>query len=180
MAFANKRNILIAASTVAAMAAACGSNNSDLFPVQKGDGGSSDDGPVGKFSTGEAAAYSPDSFAGCAAITEQAKELPLDLYLMLDTSGSMDDLVAAQKSKWSAVQSALTDFVNDPASAGIGIGLQYFPLTQAGLPASCTASTQCGAADSCLVKACNVNSTSVYICDSNADCPGVACVAVGE
>jgi hypothetical protein len=118
----------------------------------------------------------------CAASTEQAKELPLDLYFMIDTSGSMDDLVAPLKSKWDSVSAAMTAFVQDPASAGIGVGLQYFPLTQKGLPASCTASSQCGADGPCFFKACDFNvETSVIPCDSSADCPlHEACNPIGN
>ena len=190
MAAPGKNRFFAAAVIAAAVAAACGSNNPDLLPG-KGDGGSSggssssggsgaDDGSApGTF--GGDAAFSPDAFAQCASSTQQAKELPLDLYLMLDTSGSMDDLVANQKSKWNAVVSAMTAFLNDPASAGIGVGLQYFPLTQAGVPTSCTASSQCGAAAPCFLKACNVpNTTRVYPCDTDADCPGIyVCTQIG-
>ncbi len=188
MAAPGKKSLFIAAATAAGVAAACGSNNPDLFPgaggkgADGGQGASSggDDGGAGTFTTVTDAGFAPDAFTGCAADTEQAKELPLDLYLMLDTSGSMDDLVAAQKSKWTSVVSAMTAFLNDPASAGIGVGLQYFPLTQAGVPASCTASSQCGAAAPCFLHACNVASTTVYPCDTSADCPGRAtCETIG-
>ena len=192
---ARKRSVFFAAAIAAGLVAACGSNNPDLFhPDASGGGGgqggggsgeagetADDGGSGGTFTTVTDAAFSLDSFAGCASTTEQAKELPLDLYLMLDTSGSMDDLVAAQKSKWNAVVTALTAFVNDPASAGIGVGLQYFPLTQTGLPTSCTMSSQCGAAGPCFFNACAVTGAAVYPCDTSADCPGNAkCTPIGQ
>jgi Mg-chelatase subunit ChlD len=202
MAAPGKNRFFAAAVIAAAVAAACGSNP-DLLPGgSKGDGGSSggssssggsggDDGSApGTF--GGDAAFSPDAFAQCASSTQQAKELPLDLYLMLDSSGSMADLVANQKSKWNAVVSALTAFLNDPASAGIGVGLQYFPLTQAGVPTSCTASSQCGAAGPCFLSACGVTTPvsptqteiqlidPITLCDTNANCPRPStCLAVG-
>jgi hypothetical protein len=111
-----------------------------------------------------------DAFVGCATTTQKATAVPLDLYFMLDTSGSMDDLVAAGQSKWSAVVAAMTAFVQDPASAGIGMGLQYFPLVAAGVPASCTSDAQCGSAAPCAQNLCtNINQT--VFCSSNADCP---------
>ena len=192
MAAPGKNRFFAAAVIAAAVAAACGSNNPDLLPGVKGDGGSSggssssggsggDDGSApGTF--GGDAAFSPDAFAACASSTQQAKELPLDLYLMLDTSGSMDDLVADQKSKWNAVVSAMTAFLNDPASAGIGVGLQYFPLTQAGVPTSCTASSQCGAAGPCFFNACAVTGLLAPIirCNANNPCPANStCSAAG-
>jgi hypothetical protein len=121
-----------------------------------------------------------DAFLACASATVRAQNLPLDLFFMLDSSGSMDDLVAAQTSKWTAVTSAMSGFVDDPASAGIGVGLQYFPLRQAGVPASCTSSDQCGDAGPCFLNVCAVTGSSLVPCDTSADCSGhVSCVGVG-
>jgi Mg-chelatase subunit ChlD len=57
----------------------------------------------------------------CAAETQKAEPVPLDLYIMLDRSGSM------QGSKWSSTVTAINAFVNDSQSAGIGVGLDFFP-----------------------------------------------------
>lgn len=118
-----------------------------------------------------------DAFVGCAATTVQAKLLPLDLYFILDTSFSMDDLVSSGRSKWQAVTAAITTFVNDPASAGLGVGLQYFPGTAPGVPASCKSSTQCGAAGPCVLKTCQAPTNQVIACDTNSDC--VLCDSTG-
>jgi hypothetical protein len=123
-----------------------------------------------------------DSFVGCASTSQQAKELPLDLAFMLDTSGSMNDLAAAHTSKWSAVVSAMNAFVTDPASAGIGVGLQYFPLVQAGVPSSCTSGTQCGSAGPCALGACLPLQPNggVLGCDDVTGCPkGQSCYKIG-
>jgi hypothetical protein len=61
-------------------------------------------------------------FAGCAEAEEQAQLLPLDLYVMLDQSGSM------LGPKWTAVTQALDTFVQDNTASDLGLGLQYFPL----------------------------------------------------
>ena len=83
--------------------------------------------------------------AACAMNSRKADQIPLDMYLMLDSSGSMTDFIADGKTtKWAAVQKALVAFVNDPDSAGLGVGLQYFPLTQPGAPEVCFASSECG------------------------------------
>jgi len=119
-----------------------------------------------------------DAFVGCAATTVQAKLLPLDLYFLLDTSDSMDDLVSAGRSKWQAVTAAMTTFINDPASAGLGVGVQYFPGTAPGVPASCTSSAQCGSAGPCVLKICAAPTAQVFPCDTNADC--VLCDANGR
>lgn len=171
---------------------ACGTDDSHLF-TDAGAKGSNDggSGPVidqpGADAGGGGQVFGPadanlsaDAFVGCATDTEVAKQLPLDLYFMLDSSGSMSDLAGAQQSKWSDVVTAMTAFVKDSASAGIGVGLQYFPLTQSGVPASCTSSAQCGNAGPCLLNACDFSAfMSVVPCDTRADCQGYACNPVG-
>ena len=73
--------------------------------------------------------------AKCAEQSIQAERRPLDIYIMLDSSGSMTSTLADKKTtKWSAVSSALQSFLSDPSSAGLGVGLQYFPLVTAGIP----------------------------------------------
>jgi hypothetical protein len=61
----------------------------------------------------------------CAAAFTQAERLPLDMFIMLDQSGSMAE---GTPQKWNAIKSALTRFAQSPESAGFGIGIQYFPL----------------------------------------------------
>ncbi|MEB2313017.1 MAG: VWA domain-containing protein [Sorangiineae bacterium] len=59
----------------------------------------------------------------CALSHNDGKQSPLDMYIMLDRSGSM------QGERWTAVTQALKDFVStSPATDGIGVGLQFFPL----------------------------------------------------
>lgn len=81
---------------------------------------------------------------GCAGEDFVAEKVPLDIYLMLDQSGSMGD-----GNKWTSVVSAITSFVQDPSTAGVGVGIQYFPLPS---DANCT----------------------VIQCNSDADC-GAGC-----
>jgi hypothetical protein len=122
----------------------------------------------------------------CAGETSTAQQIPLDIYLMLDSSGSMTDTTGANGSgptKWSAVTQALTAFFADPQSAGLGVGLQHFPLTAAGVPASCTSSQQCpGSTGPCLLKVCS-GLSSIVPCSKNSDCfaqGSVSCVALGQ
>jgi len=63
-----------------------------------------------------------DEDAACAKSSAEAKLLPLDMVILLDRSGSM-----AQDNKWVGATAAIETFVNDPASAGIGVGLEFFP-----------------------------------------------------
>jgi hypothetical protein len=74
------------------------------------------------------------SGGGCAGKATKAMEIPLDIFIMLDKSGSMSETVAGGATKWSAVTSAISAFVNQPAASGIGVGIQYFGLLP---PGSC-------------------------------------------
>ncbi|HEY3594268.1 MAG TPA: hypothetical protein VGL13_10340, partial [Polyangiaceae bacterium] len=114
--------------------------------------------------------------ASCAAESHQGQQLPLDLYIMLDSSGSMLETLTptTTTTKWDAVRSALGSFLNDPASAGLGVGIQYFPLVQPNVSEICdptTQATDCGQFGPCdVLNACN-NTTTVTGCNTVADCP---------
>jgi len=109
----------------------------------------------------------------CAGQTSKAETVPLDMYLMLDKSGSMLEgtgMGGQGVSKWDAVTQALEAFFNDPQSAGLGVGLQYFPRSYPGVPDSCTSSAQCGSYGPCLLKSCSGQGT-LAPCESSFDCP---------
>jgi Mg-chelatase subunit ChlD len=65
--------------------------------------------------------------AACAATSAEASLVPLDIVILLDRSGSMSG------SKWNGSVAALTNFVSDPASTGINVGIVYFPHTIVGV-----------------------------------------------
>src|SRR6185369_4549274 len=66
----------------------------------------------------------------CSEQVHAAMPVPVDLLLLVDASSSMLDPVAGGATKHALVRDALVAFVSDPRSAGLGIGLQYFPLPQ--------------------------------------------------
>jgi hypothetical protein len=136
--------------------------------------GSGDGGPagvIGGASLGDAA---------CAAHSQVAQRLPMDLYMMMDSSGSMTELTANGTTKWDAVRSAMTSFLQDPQSAGLGVGLQYFPLLRAGVPDTCSTDATCNGQGPCnIARACN-SPTNAVACNTNADCTGgITCELVG-
>ena len=90
----------------------------------------------------------------CVAETTMAEPTPLDMYIMLDISGSMLDMAAGGQQKWTAIKSALSSFLGDPASAGISVGIQYYPLRKPGVPATCTSDAECGVGGPCFLKWC--------------------------
>jgi hypothetical protein len=107
--------------------------------------------------------------ATCGHDDYDGMPVPLDIYVMLDRSSSMLDQVNGS-TKWDAVRNALTTFITDPASDGIGIGLQFFPQHDPNVPNSCTTSTECGTNNLCLRNFCQNAGPKIYICDTNNDC----------
>jgi hypothetical protein len=119
----------------------------------------------------------------CASATQKAQQVPLDLYFMIDSSGSMADTTANGQTKWAAVVGAMRAFLEDPQSAGLGVGVQYFPLVNASVPDSCNANGDCGSSGGAcaVITTCSQpTSGTVTPCASNADCRGQGtCVRLG-
>ena len=72
----------------------------------------------------------------CAGDPYEAKLLPLDMFIMMDKSGSMAG------SRWSSVKQAVNDFVSQPVEGHVGVGLGLFPGKEA--DKSCSSNGQCG------------------------------------
>jgi hypothetical protein len=110
--------------------------------------------------------------AACASESHQGQQVPLDLYMMLDSSGSMTETLSDNvTTKWDAVRAALRSFLNDPASSGLGVGLQYFPLVQPNARETCdptTQTTDCGQFGPCDV--INTCTTATVNCRRDSDC----------
>lgn len=110
------------------------------------DAGSGDDADGGDIIVGQpdTGTVQPKVDAGsqtCAAERTSAQQLPLDMFLMLDQSGSMvQDKVANGSTKWAAVTAALSSFFSQSNLSGTSVGIQYFPLKSA---------TACSAYDNC-------------------------------
>ena len=183
-----------ASCLVALLAPACGNSSSSNVDGAPGDGtggsgkagsqGTAADGPdLGNVAGDGAGSDSPDDIGEeCAGDLIEAKHIPLDMYVMLDVSGSMLELSEgnAAVTKWQAVSSALSEFVQDDASAGVGMGLQIFPIRHPDAPAGCTSSAQCGNFGPCFRKLCEAQ-PGIVICDRKQDCGllGGACVDFG-
>lgn len=125
----------------------------------------------------------------CAEEAVGAELLPLDLVLVLDASGSMRIIIDG-KTRWTWVSEAITAFVRDPGSAGMGVGLQVFPFTILAKP--CTKDEDCGTVSPGQP---NYWCTQPYVCadpavplamarpcdPNDAFCPmGVKCVQAGK
>jgi hypothetical protein len=65
----------------------------------------------------------------CVGLTVAAEPYPLDMYVMMDQSGSMSaPLGFTMKTQWVAIKDAFVNFLNASPSTGLSMGIQYFPL----------------------------------------------------
>jgi len=130
------RNVLLFG--VSAWTAACSDptqivtapSESDGAAGSAGDGSGSGGGPDASLDAVVLPESStPDSigFDACAQSTVPVEFLPLDIVVLRDKSGSM------YGARWTAVSGALKDFVALQQAQDLGVGLQYFPLSGAGV-----------------------------------------------
>lgn len=116
---------------------ACGSE-ADEAPSSGGSGGGSGSGGLVGFGstsgsggglndTGVNDVIDPDG--GCFYTSEQGTATPLHLFIAMDKSSSMLGF------KWDAAKAGLTAFVKDQASAGVYVGLKFFPRAPDATPA---------------------------------------------
>jgi hypothetical protein len=102
---------------------------------------------TGDFSTTMSSTGEGGVGGGCIGVSSKAEPIPLDIFIMLDQSGSMLQDAGNQLTKWQTVKQALTTFVFDPASEGIGIGLHYFGMPATAMPGCyaipCTSDADC-------------------------------------
>jgi len=131
-----------------------GSGGTTIVDPGGSGGGSSTDGSGGFTSTGGGTSTigNPDGVYGTGEVCEglpfdgsepapdcmgeayEAEALPINLYIMMDRSVSMlrdlaglsDDPAPPGESRWDGVSQAIREFANDPQSAGVGVGIQFF------------------------------------------------------
>lgn len=146
------------------------------------DGGSPEDHPApvdrvtqDRMATVTDTSTTPDD-GGCANQSSGAQAVPIDLYVMMDSSKSMLDTTNSGVVKWKAIQDAMTAFFTDNQSKGIGVALKYFPDVQ-NAPETCTVDGDCGSFGpcdfrrSCVTKNTMTNSvTTQSLCTDNTGC----------
>jgi hypothetical protein len=89
---------------------------------------------------------------GCAS-SRALDRAALDIYVLFDASLSMNDATNGG-TKWEVIKAALTEFVQSPTSAGLQIGLGYFPFAPpAQAPTTCQQDSDCGQYGPCLADA---------------------------
>jgi hypothetical protein len=69
----------------------------------------------------------------CAGEVATAVPIPLDMFIMLDQSTSMNEtLPNSTQTRWQAVTSAIVNFLNTPQATQLGVGIGYFGLPAVG------------------------------------------------
>jgi hypothetical protein len=69
----------------------------------------------------------------CQGVSLEAEAVPVDLFIMMDRSQSMGNLVEGSSgTRWQALRDAVQGFVEDPAAANVRMGLGFFSLTGTG------------------------------------------------
>jgi hypothetical protein len=104
----------------------------------------------------------------CAEEKHAAVRVPLDVFFLLDASNSMND-PAGNRTKYQVVRGALNAFFADPRSAGLGVGLTFFPSVK-----TCQKNADCPA-DGLAPGRCVV--TPDGACISGASTIGLGCGA---
>jgi len=148
------------------IALACGSND-DESKVGGGTGatGNTNSGTAatGNINTGNGSttgngsggAGSVDQGNACTSTSADGQAIPVDLFFMVDTTGSMNcpvpdngmqcDMVngppATGESRWTVVSAALKAFIADPQNQTLGVGLRFFPDGNGNTGSACNAAT---------------------------------------
>ncbi len=145
------RSWLTWGSTVLVLAVACGGGSENGpsqfgFPTTGSGGTSPTGGPATGTATGTGAGsggvrstgagagleeitsvVAPPESEVCAKDQALADVSPLDIYILQDRSLSMDDKTSSGETKWSVITKALQSFLSDPASAGLQVGIGFYP-----------------------------------------------------
>jgi hypothetical protein len=66
----------------------------------------------------------------CSAESREGQRVPVDMYFLVDSSSSMADLVRGG-TRWTAVSTALVEFLRDPTNEDLGVALGYLPYVSA-------------------------------------------------
>ncbi len=119
----------------------------------------------------------------CVVFNSVAALAPADLFMMLDTSGSMAFQLDNGDTKWNAVTGALGTFFADGDSAGMDASLSFFPIVDNGIAAYCNGDFECGAPNSCFPR--KVCPNALRGCFEDSDCanfgfPGETCQRLGR
>jgi hypothetical protein len=136
-----------------------------------GNGGSSgSSGHAGRGGSGGSILIGTGGTSSCGSSLVSVTAPAVDLYLMLDRSGSMLDPSGdtSPSTKWTVITAALGEFFQAPGSADINLALGYFPEE---LPVvdECSSDTDCGAAGPCVLHVCEQMPGTMVSCTPSTD-----------
>jgi hypothetical protein len=71
------------------------------------------------------------ALGSCTGVAVEAELCPLDLMIMMDRSQSMTYALTdgSGRNRWQAVSAAMAQFIADPGSAGVRLGIQFFSMS---------------------------------------------------
>lgn len=119
----------------------------------------------------------------CVVFNSVAALAPADLFMMLDSSGSMAFEIQPGSTKWSAVTDALGAFFAAPESAGMDASLAFFPIENNAVPSYCQSDAQCGGPMTCFPR--KICPNALVTCLDDQDCanfgfPNDTCQVLGR
>ncbi len=85
-------------------------------------GGAGGNGEGGGILVGSSGSSGTGGEVACAEATAAAKQIPLNIFVAVDQSGSM-----LSDNKWGNAKSAFTQFFLEPSAAEIGVALRFWP-----------------------------------------------------
>ena len=106
----------------------------------------------------------------CPNVSATAAQAPLDVFFLVDSSGSMTFVTASGKTKWASIRAALDGFLHAPASDGVGVAITFFPRIDATIPAACTTDGDCGKPGACHYPWLCLPDPNGTPCSGDSDC----------
>jgi hypothetical protein len=109
----------------------------------------------------------------CVSQTSAAEQRKVALNVMLDSSGSMEELAGSGTTKWQSVQRAIRSFLVETRETDLLLGLQFFPLIKPGVRNFvCESHDDCGPdGGPCFLSTC-LQGDTITLCERQSDCPG--------
>ena len=107
----------------------------------------------------------------CVPFRAEARLASLDMFILMDSSGSMMDATTSGISKAEAINDALAAFLQSRESEGLSAALNFFPLIDSSVPEYCSTDAMCGDGGTCLAPDICLPEGDI-LCSEDSHCPG--------